>query len=76
LDAQRSVARQFSFEQIVGESPAAGEMLLLARKVAESEASSVPPQAASHPTSHTRRSGAEERRERRLTESLIINYLI
>jgi DNA-binding NtrC family response regulator len=34
-------ARQFSFEQIVGESPAVERMIGLARKVAESEASSV-----------------------------------
>jgi DNA-binding NtrC family response regulator len=38
---RRERAQQFSFEQIVGESPAIGEMLLMARKVAESEASSV-----------------------------------
>ncbi len=34
-------AREFSFDQIVGESPAFREMLDLARKVAESEVSSV-----------------------------------
>jgi DNA-binding NtrC family response regulator len=34
-------ARQFSFDQIIGESPAVKRMLSLARKVAESEASSV-----------------------------------
>ena len=34
-------ARQFSFEQIIGESPAVRRMTALARKVAESEVSSV-----------------------------------
>src|ERR1041384_7270997 len=34
-------ARQFSFEQIIGQSPAVQRMLALARKVAESEVSSV-----------------------------------
>ena len=38
---RRERARQFSFDQIIGESPAAQRMLTLARKVAESEASSV-----------------------------------
>ena len=38
---RRERARQFSFDQIIGESPAVKRMLLLARKVAESEASSV-----------------------------------
>jgi DNA-binding NtrC family response regulator len=38
---RRERARQFSFDQIVGESPVMREMLSLARKVAESEVSSV-----------------------------------
>src|SRR5687768_1539376 len=38
---RRERAQQFSFEQIVGESPAMREMLALASKVAESEVSSV-----------------------------------
>jgi DNA-binding NtrC family response regulator len=38
---RRERARQFSFDQIIGESPAVRRMLNLARKVAESEASSV-----------------------------------
>jgi two-component system response regulator AtoC len=38
---RRERARQFSFNQIVGESPAMREMLMLAHKVAESEVSSV-----------------------------------
>jgi two-component system, NtrC family, response regulator AtoC len=38
---RRERAQQFSFDQIVGESPAMREMLALARKVAESEVSSV-----------------------------------
>jgi DNA-binding NtrC family response regulator len=38
---RRERARQFSFEQIVGASPAVQRMLALARKVAESEVSSV-----------------------------------
>lgn len=38
---QRERALAFSFDQIVGESPAMREMLQMARKVAESEASSV-----------------------------------
>src|SRR5438105_10982541 len=38
---RRERAQQFSFNQIVGESPAMREMLALARKVAESEVSSV-----------------------------------
>jgi len=38
---RRERARQFSFDQIIGESPAVHRMLTLARKVAESEASSV-----------------------------------
>jgi two-component system response regulator AtoC len=38
---RRERARQFSFDQIVGESPAMREMLALAKKVAESEVSSV-----------------------------------
>jgi DNA-binding NtrC family response regulator len=39
--ARRERARQFGFDQIIGESPAVKRMLSLARKVAESEASSV-----------------------------------
>ncbi|MDQ3742984.1 MAG: sigma-54 dependent transcriptional regulator [Acidobacteriota bacterium] len=39
--ARRERARQFSFDQIIGDSPAIRRMLALARKVAESEASSV-----------------------------------
>jgi two-component system, NtrC family, response regulator AtoC len=39
--ARRERARQFSFDQIIGDSPAVRRMLTLARKVAESEASSV-----------------------------------
>lgn len=38
---RRERAQEFSFEQIVGESPAMREMLALASKVAESEVSSV-----------------------------------
>ena len=38
---RRERARQFSFEQIIGESPPMREMLALAHKVAESEVSSV-----------------------------------
>ncbi|MDQ2855172.1 MAG: sigma-54 dependent transcriptional regulator [Acidobacteriota bacterium] len=38
---RRERSQQFSFDQIVGESPAIREMLGLARKVAESEVSSV-----------------------------------
>lgn len=38
---RRERARQFSFDQIVGESPGMQEMFQLARKVAESEVSSV-----------------------------------
>ncbi|HEX7175666.1 MAG TPA: sigma-54 dependent transcriptional regulator, partial [Pyrinomonadaceae bacterium] len=38
---RRERARQFSFDQIIGDSPAVKRMLSLARKVAESEASSV-----------------------------------
>src|SRR6266704_2051001 len=38
---RRERAQQFSFEQIIGESPAMKEMLAIARKVAESEVSSV-----------------------------------
>jgi len=38
---RRERARQFSFDQIIGDSPAVRRMLALARKVAESEASSV-----------------------------------
>jgi DNA-binding NtrC family response regulator len=38
---RRERARQFSFEQIAGQSPAMKEMLTLGRKVAESEVSSV-----------------------------------
>jgi DNA-binding NtrC family response regulator len=38
---RRERAQQFSFEQIIGESPAMREMLGLAHKVAESEVSSV-----------------------------------
>jgi DNA-binding NtrC family response regulator len=38
---RRSLAREFGFDQIVGESPAMKRMIQLAHKVAESEASSV-----------------------------------
>jgi DNA-binding NtrC family response regulator len=38
---RRERAQQFSFEQIIGNSPAMREMLSIARKVAESEVSSV-----------------------------------
>ncbi|HEY8458855.1 MAG TPA: sigma-54 dependent transcriptional regulator [Blastocatellia bacterium] len=38
---RRDLAREFSFDQIIGQSPAMAEMIRLARKVAESEASSV-----------------------------------
>src|SRR5947207_1684564 len=38
---RRERAQQFNFEQIIGESPAMREMTVLARKVAESEVSSV-----------------------------------
>jgi two-component system response regulator AtoC len=38
---RRERARQWNFEQIIGESPAIREMIALARKVAESEVSSV-----------------------------------
>jgi len=38
---RRERAQQFSFDQIVGESPAMREMLALAHKIAESEVSSV-----------------------------------
>ncbi len=38
---RRSLAREFGFDQIVGESPAMKKMIQLAHKVAESEASSV-----------------------------------
>ena len=38
---RRERARQFSFDQIIGQSPAMREMLAMARKVAESEVSSV-----------------------------------
>ncbi|MBO0859698.1 MAG: sigma-54-dependent Fis family transcriptional regulator [Chloracidobacterium sp.] len=38
---RREQERRFSFDQIIGESPAMGEMIRLARKVAASEASSV-----------------------------------
>lgn len=38
---RRERARQFSFDQIIGESPAMREMLALAHKIAESEVSSV-----------------------------------
>jgi DNA-binding NtrC family response regulator len=38
---RRERAQQFTFEQIIGESPAMREMLAIARKVAESEVSSV-----------------------------------
>jgi two-component system, NtrC family, response regulator AtoC len=38
---RRERARQFSFDQIIGDSPAVQRMLTLARKVAESEVSSV-----------------------------------
>ena len=40
-EVRRERAQQFSFEQIIGESPAIREVLNLARKVAESEAASV-----------------------------------
>jgi DNA-binding NtrC family response regulator len=39
--ARNERLRQFNFDQIVGESPAMKEMIALARKVAESEASAV-----------------------------------
>src|SRR5499426_4019320 len=38
---RRDLAREFGFDQIVGESPAMKKMIQLAQKVAESEASSV-----------------------------------
>lgn len=38
---RRERAQQFSFDQIIGQSPAMREMLAIARKVAESEVSSV-----------------------------------
>jgi transcriptional regulator with PAS, ATPase and Fis domain len=38
---RRDLAREFGFDQIVGESPAMKKMIQLAHKVAESEASSV-----------------------------------
>ena len=38
---RRERTRQFNFDQIIGQSPAMTEMITLARKVAESEASSV-----------------------------------
>ncbi|MFL6276486.1 MAG: sigma-54-dependent transcriptional regulator [Blastocatellia bacterium] len=38
---RRERARQFSFDQIIGESPSLREMISLARKVADSEVSSV-----------------------------------
>ena len=38
---RREQARAFSFDQIIGESPAIKGMLAVSRKVAESEASSV-----------------------------------
>src|SRR5262249_19329191 len=38
---RRELAREFSFDQIIGESPAMKRMITLARKVAESEVSSV-----------------------------------
>src|SRR5499433_2354239 len=38
---RRDLAREFGFDQIIGESPAMKRMIQLARKVAESEASSV-----------------------------------
>ena len=38
---RRDLAREFGFDQIVGESPAMKRMIALAYKVAESEASSV-----------------------------------
>src|SRR4030095_16957447 len=44
---RRERAQQFSFEQIIGNSPAMREMLAIARKVAESEVSSVLLQGAS-----------------------------
>jgi len=39
---RRDMAREFGFDQIVGQSPAMNRMIQLAHKVAESEASSVP----------------------------------
>ncbi len=44
---RRERAQQFSFDQIIGQSPAMKEMLAIARKVAESEVSSVLLQGAS-----------------------------
>src|SRR5262245_65956850 len=38
---RRDLAREFGFDQIIGESPAMKKMIQLARKGAESEASSV-----------------------------------
>jgi two-component system, NtrC family, response regulator AtoC len=40
-EVRRERARRFSFDQIIGDSPAVRRMLALARKVAESEVSSV-----------------------------------
>ncbi|MBS1789888.1 MAG: sigma-54-dependent Fis family transcriptional regulator [Acidobacteria bacterium] len=47
VSLRRERAQQFSFDQIIGQSPAMMEMLRLARKVATSEASSVLLQGAS-----------------------------
>src|SRR4030095_6047832 len=44
---RREQERRFSFEQIIGQSPAMTEMTRLARKVAESGASAVVPQGGS-----------------------------
>jgi DNA-binding NtrC family response regulator len=41
ISMRRDLAREFSFDQIIGESPAMKRMIQLARKVAGSEASSV-----------------------------------
>ncbi len=41
ISMRRDLAREFSFDQIIGESPAMKKMIQLARKVAGSEASSV-----------------------------------
>src|SRR5215470_15418419 len=41
IQIRKERAREFSFDQIVGESPVIAEMISLARKVAESEVSSV-----------------------------------
>ena len=41
ISMRRDLAREFGFDQIIGESPAMKKMIQLAHKVAESEASSV-----------------------------------